>query len=88
MVIKFYGQVEFKLSILLLFIFEMSKEGPKDSIYCSHCDEMVSRSTYTRHQRKRSTITISAKAGVSSLSSSEGEGKLSFELAIFISIHV
>jgi hypothetical protein len=64
---------------------EKYQEEVKDnSIYCSHCDDMVTRSTYIRHQKKRSFVSkhLANIIPESSSSSSDEEGKLLFSCDI------
>ena len=51
-----------------------------NNIYCSHCDDWVSRSTYSRHQKKRKmpSKAVVCTASSSSDSSSNEEGKVLF----------
>lgn len=34
----------------------MNIDGGKDYVYCPHCDNVVSRSTFERHERKRQSV--------------------------------
>lgn len=53
----------FQLEVVELEIME-STEG-KGYVYCNHCDNVVSRSTFQRHERKRYLASSKSEAAAS-----------------------
>lgn len=39
----------------------MNIDGGKDYVYCHHCGNVVSRSTYERHERKRHAQSVATE---------------------------
>ena len=60
-------------------------ETSKGYVYCSHCDNVVSRSTFKRHERKRYSVTLGSDQVVQP-SDDQGEDKIPTPLHYLICI--